>query len=180
MAHDLNIFVEKTKILASKVNENFENLQANITEVGNLVNDELGLKIDKVKEDLLVDINAVKEEKANKDLSNVESDVVSNFVNYSFPKWEARISRIANTEYQAETAGFVYIATNESDGKKYSNWGFSISADGSAWQEFPVKTIRPDTGRDNRTAFFPIPKGYHYKAPDRSFSAYYFIPCVGG
>lgn len=180
MANDLNIFVEKTKILASKVNENFENLQSNITEVGNLVNNELGLKIDKVKEDLLVDINSVKEEKANKDLSNVESDVISTWTNYVFPKWESKINRSANTEYQAETSGFVYIATNEGDGKSYNNWSFSISADGTAWIEIPVKTIRPDTGRDNRTAFFPIPKGYYYKAPSRSFSAYYFIPAIGG
>ena len=124
-------------------------------------------------------LNTINEDKANKDLSNIEADVLTGIRNSVFPKWEARESKIANTEYKAETSGFVYIATNENDNKSYGNWDFSISEDGNVWIDFAVKTTKPDTGRDNRTVFFPIAKGYYYKAPSRSFAEYYFIPIIG-
>lgn len=182
----LEVLEADTIAEVSPINNNFEELRVavndNDSRISNLRTEtsasisSLNTLVDNTKTEIQTKLDA----KANKDLSNVESDVISTWTNYVFPKWDAKINRSANTEYQAETAGFVYIATNEGDGKSYNNWSFSISADGTTWIEIPVKTICPDTGRDNRTAFFPIPKGYYYKTPSRSFSAYYFIPTIGG
>ena len=125
-------------------------------------------------------LEEVSNNKASKDLSDVSDEARQLFMHLSFPNWSARENRNANTQYMAESDGYVYIATNEGDGKSYSNWNIEISKDGSSWLSFPVKTIAPGTGRDNKCVMFPIPKGYYYKTPSRSFVCFYFIPAIGG
>ena len=93
------------------------------------------------------------------------------------PDYTQRVSRTAGTTYKASSNGYIYIVTGEEDGDSYDTWNFYVGTSSSNLSDFPVKSIAPTTGRDNKCVMFPIPKGYYYKTDTRTFDAYYFIPC---
>lgn len=120
-------------------------------------------------------------ENAIKDAQNK----VQTAANFSMPDWTNRSTRTKETAYQATENGWLYICDNVGDGKGWSNFNLQFSKDGNTWTSYPVKNIRPDTGRDNHSICVPISKDYWYKVTRTStsntltLSAYYFVPCFG-
>lgn len=104
MASVLHKFVSNTKILPSQVNENFEFLQKDITDVSESVVS----KLSSTKENILSDVQTVKESlesgKAENDLNNVESSILTNAL---MPDYSQPTTRILATEYIAETDLFL-------------------------------------------------------------------------
>lgn len=120
-------------------------------------------------------------ENAVKDAQNK----VQTAANFSMPDWTNRSTRTKEVAYKAEENGWLYVCDNVADNKGWSNFSLQFSKDGSTWTSYPVKNIRPDTGRDNHSICAPIPKDHWYKVTRTSkshaltLSAYYFVPCFG-
>lgn len=116
MASVLNKFEEKTKILASKVNENFEFLQNDIGVLGESIDS----KLSSTKESILSDIQTVKESlengKAENDLSNVEGSILTNAL---MPDYSKPTERIITTEYIADTDLYLTITDIDAHNDAY-------------------------------------------------------------
>lgn len=136
MAGILNEFVQNTKILSSKVNENFAIVQDDITELGQALNSNFSTQLVSVKNDLLTDIESISKNKANVKLDNVEPDVsfIQKMADYIAPNYEEKIS--INSGYTAVESGWVIGFTS---GLMYSTYwaayvnGVNVSHDGGQY-----------------------------------------------
>lgn len=105
MAGILNEFVQNTKILSSKVNENFAIVQDDIIELGQAINSNFTQQLVSVKNDLLTDI----ETKLDLSFGNADNIFVENLLKSITPDYSSGVPKSANTEYEAETSGLLYV-----------------------------------------------------------------------
>lgn len=105
MAGILNEFVQNTKILSSKVNENFSIVQDDIIELGQAINSNFTQQLVSVKNDLLTDI----ETKLDLSFGNADNIFVENLLKSITPDYSSGVPKSANTEYEAETSGLIYV-----------------------------------------------------------------------
>lgn len=107
MASVLNKFEEKTKILASKVNQNFEMLQSDIS----TLDEEIDFKLNSTKESILSDVETVKSSlesgKADINLTNIEAsqNFIDNVFNWLAPDFE-NIIEVKSLPYTAPSYGY--------------------------------------------------------------------------
>ena len=151
MASVLNKFEEKTKILASKVNQNFEMLQSDIR----TLDEEIDSKLSSTKENILSDVQKVKETleegKANSDLSNIDNlDKIgtTKILDYVLPN--TNVAPITITSgFIAPANGWVFV-----HGRGYSGGSYSAKING-----FLVYSYSSDAGLDSASFSFPVLKG---------------------
>ncbi|MBR5012839.1 MAG: hypothetical protein IKY15_02755 [Clostridia bacterium] len=108
MASILNKFEEKTKILASKVNQNFEFLQEDIA----TLTDSVDSKLSSNKESILDDIQTVKESlesgKLNTSLDNLDTAAFEKITNSLMPNYDAGVDIKSLKEYTIPNDGWVF------------------------------------------------------------------------
>ena len=163
----LNIFSSDTIADVPPVNENFEKLRVEVND-----NDSRILKLktetsasisslNTLVDNTKTEIQTKLDEKANKDLSNVDSSTITNFIKFDYANAK---SLTVNTVYQAGTIGAVYgVAFTDASGQYdriYAgetedslveiNYSHQLSGDGRAGSLYTPH-------------FVIIPKDYYYK-----------------
>lgn len=110
MAGILNEFLPNTKMLSSKVNENFSIVQDDIIELGQAINSNFTQQLVSVKNDLLTDIEEISDSKASKDLSDVEPSTVFKdlILDMVSPNYSAGYS--VGNGFVAPSAGWISIS----------------------------------------------------------------------
>jgi hypothetical protein len=170
MAGILNEFVQNTKILSSKVNENFAIVQDDITELGQALNSNFSTQLVSVKNDLLTDIETVSGQKASKDLSDVEpnSEFKANIMDYVAPNYTAGYS--ISSGFIAPSAGWIACYGTSGEGS-HTAWyvdGAEVFRDDQSWGggraggqgsrsiAFIEKgSVVTRSGQDNTAMFYP-------------------------
>jgi hypothetical protein len=145
MASVLNKFEEKTKILASKVNQNFEMLQSDIR----TLDEEIDSRLSSTKENILIDIQAVGDSRADLNLSNITEVGIKKIVEYVLPNTSSETPITITSGFIAPTNGWVYL-----HGRGYSGGGYSAKING-----FVVYSYNSDAGLDSASFTFPVLKG---------------------
>lgn len=105
--------------------------------------------------------------KTNKDLSDVSQVGKTNAVGWGMPNYGAGVSKSPNTEYTADTNGYIYVR------------GFGISTIVIDGQSFEVGG-RGYNYESRDTSIWPIQKGKKYRTPNLSEQTVRFFPCIGG
>jgi hypothetical protein len=167
MAGILNEFVQNTKILSSKVNENFAIVQDDITELGQALNSNFSTQLVSIKNDLLTDIETVSGQKASKDLSDVEpvSEFKESILEYISPDFSAAYDFGAG--FITPSAGWVY----------FRGWQDRYSAVTIGGQVFEVSYDTGDGQSRGALSFF-VGKGVSITSFE-SITMARFYPCKG-
>lgn len=170
MASVLNKFEEKTKILASKVNENFEMLQSDIRTLDEATDS----KLSSTKENILSDIETVKESlengKADIDLKNVEASqkFIDNVFNWLAPDLENKID-VTNLPFKAPSYGYWHHFGINTLGYVYIN---GIRFDHYLWHT-------SGTAPGHQSLTFLLSPGDEVTYEQNKPKNMYFIPCKG-
>lgn len=180
MASVLNKFEEKTKILASKVNQNFERLQSDI----GTLDEEINSKLSNTKENILSDMQTVKESlengKADITLGNIEpaqsfKDMVFGLTMPDYSKYE---ERTRETLYRAMEDGWILIIISRSDKEVSSRLYVGKTED-------ELKEIMQTHSNvaNSSSSIYPIKRGWYYKTTGNGTYAgvkYGFVPNFNG
>lgn len=104
---------------------------------------------------------------ANTSASNFNATGKSTIVDWGMPNYKAIVSKSPNTEYTADTNGYIYVYGFETSTIVIDGQSFGVGGRGYNYES-----------RD--TSIWPIQKGKKYRTPNLSSQTVYFIPCIGG
>lgn len=90
-----------------------------------------------------------------------------NIISFGMPNYKALVSKSPNTEYTADTNGYIYVRGFERGTIVIDGQSFGVGGRGYNYES-------------DDTSVWPIQKGKKYKTPNLSSQTVYFIPCIGG
>lgn len=154
---------EQITISASALQNEINAASNNVTSLGNTVNT-LTSTVNTNNTSLQNEINAIKTNASglsNTSLSNINATGKANIARYSKPNYSAGISKAWNTQYTAETNGWIRAACT--CGTQNRNHWWYLYINGIA---FKFHNNQGDWDVDGDSILLPIAKGQTYKATE--------------
>lgn len=97
---------------------------------------------------------------------NASNDVRQGITIWGMPNYSGRQSRNANTQYTADSNGYLYIWGKNTSTLTIDGVSFSVGGRGGSYESYD-------------TSVWPMQKGTVYKTPNLESQTCYFIPCYG-